>query len=169
VSRIGWSQTLARALVYGALAGVIALALLIIAHEVRASRVWQGRRRRPGAVTRAGLLRDRALGWSDVEQARVAERPALLLTLILQRLAGSPSHAGLASLTVRELLARLTWPEPRQAQQLAHLALTAEHVRYASAPAAEGELRDALDGGRALLEELEHAPLAPSPLAAEHP
>lgn len=170
VSRIGWSQTLARALVYAALAGVIALALAILAHEVRASGAWRAwRGRRVTAVTRTALLRDRALSWSDVERARLAERPALLLTLILQRLGGTPEYTGLASLTVRELLARLSWPEPRETQQLASLALTAERVRYGSQATADTELCDVLAGGRALLERLETEPLEPRPLEAGRP
>jgi len=153
VSRIGWLQTLMRALVYAGFAAVVGIAGMAIVHEVRAGGRL-GRRGTHRSAALPALVRGQPLGIADVESAALAERPGLLLQLIVQRRSALPGEAGLPSLTARELL-RVPWPEPQALRELEHLALLAERLRYGAAPAQEATIRLAVADGRALLQRLE--------------
>jgi hypothetical protein len=153
IGRIGWLQTLMRALVYAGFATVIGIAGMIIVREVRASGRLGARSERTAAA-RPALVRGLPLGIAEVEAAALKERPGLLLSLIVQLRSAAPGQGGLASLTARELL-RAGWPEPHGPRQLEQLALMAERLRYGSAPADEAAIGRAVTEGRALLERLE--------------
>jgi len=157
VGRIGLPQTVMRALGYAALAGVVALAAWIIAHELRVSGLSARRRARseaPGIVP--ALLRGAGAGtdWGDIERASLSERLPLLLAAILERIGAAQSLGALRSLTTRELLATVRWPRPEGGARLAELAFTAERARYAGTPLAQAELVRAVEDGRELLEQL---------------
>jgi hypothetical protein len=151
LSRIGLPETLMQITTYVAIGVMIALALLILGNELRAAGVL-GKKRPRRASARAAIPDGSGeLQWQDLERAALSDRPRLLLTLILERLARLQGLPPARSLTTRELTRTVRLPAGADEQRLAELAVVAERVRYAAEPVSTADLGQALEGGRVLL------------------
>jgi hypothetical protein len=150
LDRIGLAPVATRVIAFAALAGLLAIAAVILLNELRVARVLRvpSPRRRGAAVQ---LVRTSA---AEVGEVSASERPRVLLAKILERLSRARGLTGLGSLTTRELIRAVPFDDAEAASHLAQLALTAERVRYAARPATAGDLDAAVHGGSALLEKL---------------
>ena len=151
------SQTLRRAMVWGAMFLLLVLVGAVVVNEVRCSAWWRGGRRpgrhEPGTreVGRSGPSRE------DVERAAAAEQPHLLLQLITRRLTEQQRLPPARALTLNELERAARLSDERDRERLAVLTAACERARFAehvSAPI----LVDALVRGRELLASLETPP-----------
>jgi hypothetical protein len=131
VSHVGISQTVIRLITYAALAGVVAMAGVILANEVRSAGLFS--KRRGGEQKRRRQRANSVVGlsWSAIEQAPRRDRPRLLLDAIVRRLSDRGFLPPAGALTVRELTRAARLPEAEDQSRLAELALAAEWVRYA--------------------------------------
>jgi hypothetical protein len=155
VNRIGLPQTLIRLATYASLAVLLALALLILFNEARASGLLGRRIRLAHAPPAAPRAAARLLSWRDIEHAAPAARPGLLLELVLERLSRVRGLRGARSRTVRELTALVSAARGEDGRLLFELASAAERVRYGDGVTSPSELAGALDAGRTLLERIE--------------
>lgn len=151
------SQTLLRSIAYLTLALVLAFAALIVVAEWRAS----GAMRRRGQPARADSVAQAAtrepLGWLDVEHAPAAERPRILLGLIVARLTAARRLPAAGALTVRQLARAAVLHDAADRERFSDVAAAAEIVRYSSRAPNEEFLARALGRGRELLERLMQA------------
>jgi hypothetical protein len=140
---------------YLALGLVIVLAVLIVANELRLARVFRRRARAPRDGRRASRPSHTPLGWHDVERAPPAEKPAVLLRLVLERMMQGGSLPAASSLTVREIESRAALRDPEDRARLAALTAAAEHGRFAGRPVERAALESALAAGSQLLRRLQ--------------
>jgi hypothetical protein len=136
---------------YAALALVVALTLLIIVNELRAAGVFRRRARSKARTLPADTPEARTVTWREIERAPQAERPALLLRLVIERLGHTGRLPAAASLTVGELEMRAALPDPEDRARLGELARAAERARFAASPAPPAVIERALESGRTLL------------------
>jgi hypothetical protein len=139
---------------YAALALVVVLAVLIVVNELRAAGLFRRRTRPTSRPLPADTPEASALTWREIEQAPQAERPALLLRLVIERLGHTGRLPAAASLTVGELEARAALPDPEDRARLGELARAAERVRFAASPAPPAVVERALASGRTLLDSI---------------
>jgi hypothetical protein len=154
VSHVGVSQSLIRIVIYGALAGVVLLAGVIIANEARAAGLLSRRdtaRRSSGDATADG---GSSATWGDVEQAPTEDKPRLLLELIVRRLSDGGLLPPAGALTVRELTRAARLPDAGDRSRLRAVALAAERVRYSVRDRRFADLDESIASGRQLLERL---------------
>jgi hypothetical protein len=155
ISRIGLSQAMIELVSYAALALVVVLAGFIVVNELRTAGVLGARRRgMAGEDPVRAVTRRAGLSWHDVEQASFADKPRLLLELVIARLTDQSCLPPAGGLTVRELTraARLTDADDRD--RLVELALAAERVRFSHEEVSPASLEAAIRSGRELLERL---------------
>lgn len=131
VAQVGVSQSVIRLITYIALAGVVAMAGVIVANELRTAGLFS--KRRGGERKRRGQDANSAVGlsWSAIEHAPIRDRPRLLLDAIVRRLSDRGFLPPAGALTVRELTRVARLPEADDRSRLAEVALAAEWVRYA--------------------------------------
>jgi hypothetical protein len=136
-----WSinPTLQEVLLYGLMLSVVLLAATLIALELRASGVLAGLRGQRGP--RSGATESvphaqpaRSLSFADVEAAPAAERPALVLRLLVESLTRSRRLTAERSLTHRELSERAAFDSEPQRARFKRLALLAEGSLYGARP-----------------------------------
>jgi hypothetical protein len=161
VSHVGISQSVIRLITYAALGVVVLLAGIIVLNELRTAglfgkRAGFGRRRSPQSARSAA-----GMGWSDIEQAPLRDRPRMLLELIVRRLSDRGALPPSGALTVRELTRAVQLPDPADRSRLADLALAAEFARYSGAQPQEQAFAGPIALGRELLERLEVATSGP--------
>lgn len=152
--RIELGPATVRIAVSAALAGLIALAALIVVNELRVAAALRARSRREAQLPPRGFTVS-ASGPADEPADELAGELRLLLGVVLESLARIRGLTGLGSLTVRELIRAVRLEDTEAASQLTQLLLTAERVRYAGSPASCGELVAAVNGARTLLASLE--------------
>jgi hypothetical protein len=155
VSQVGIPQSVIRLITYGALGAIVLLAGLVVVNEARTAGLFPKRRREARRARELAAVGAREMGWSDIQQAPFADRPRLLLELIVRRLSERGFLPPAGALTVREMtrIARLTEAEDRS--RLTDLALAAERVRYSAAEPQSGGLNAPIARGRELLDRLE--------------
>lgn len=155
VSHVGISQSVIRLITYAALGATVVLAGIIVLNELKTAGLLG---------KRAGFGRNRSaqparsvvgLGWSDIEQAALRDRPRMLLELIVRRLSDRGALPPSGALTVRELTRAVELPEADDRSRLAQVALAAERVRYSGSELEPGPLDAAIARGRELLERVE--------------
>jgi hypothetical protein len=139
-----------RALVWGSLALVSALAVGVIVNELRVAGLLRPRRTgtpvRPGArAPGPGLTLD------ELEGASAAQQPALLLEFIAARLAEQDRLPPSRALTVRELTRRARLGEESDRASLAQLAAVCERVRFSDREVTAATVAEAMARGRELL------------------
>jgi hypothetical protein len=157
VSRIGLPQTLIEIVSYIALASILALGFFILANELRAAGVF---RRRTAAKVAGPLILAPTLAqmsWCDVERADVADKPRVVLELLIDRLTRAHLLPPARSLTNRELTRAVKLSNANDQDRLQTLALTAERMRFAAAAADRAEVEAAVAGGRVILRTLDPA------------
>ena len=154
LGRIGFSERVIEFIAYAALAAFIGLAGLVVWQEIRASGLP---RRGLAGLRPAAALRPAPQGrarLAQLERASLAERPSLLLGLVLDELSRRQRLPPPRALTTRELVGAAELAEPQDTQRLRSLAVTAEDVRFAARPVEEPRLRAALADGVALIERI---------------
>lgn len=156
VERIGLSEAVSELITYTALALVVVLAGLIVVNELRAAGLLGSvrKRTRDGSALREPAARVRAT-WRDVEGARLADKPRILLDLVAGRLMDLGRLPPAGALTVRELTRAARLGDETDRRRLAELALAAERARYSNHDISPAIIEAAVDKGRELLVRLE--------------
>jgi hypothetical protein len=160
ISRAGFSQAMIELITYAALGLVVALALVILANEVRASGIlrrarWQARAQSHGLAASGN---DATL--QDLERASLPDKPRVLLGLLAQRLTMLGLLPPARALTVQEMTRTVQSIDAADRTRLAELAAASEHVRYAQTPVAVETIDGVVARGRELLARLDERALA---------
>jgi hypothetical protein len=135
------------------LAGV--LLAWIVVRELRAAGI--GRRGMARAARHHSTVPHstvESLNLAAIDQAPRAQRLALLLRLLVERLRSNGQLARDQMLTHRELIARATLDNPIQRQRFAQVSLRAERQLYGGVAPDDPALDQVLSEGRALYGEL---------------
>jgi hypothetical protein len=152
----------AKAIGYGTIALVIALALWIIWRELRYANVLTRRRRPSGGLGR-NEWRPQAfaaeLRAGDLDRLPLWERPALLLQLLVQALRQAQRLGLERALTFRELAERAKLDDELQRARFERIARLAERQRYGArsqspTPGSDEQLRESLADGLSLYAQL---------------
>lgn len=154
-----FTSNAADTIAWTALALVVALALGIVANELRLAGVFGPgerllRRRRSERTSPRG-----AGEWERIAGAAPAEQPRMLLEFIARRLAEQQRLPPARALTTRELTQRARLPEEERAS-LAELAAVCERVRFSGCEVPGASLADAIVRGKNLLAALDLRPHA---------
>jgi hypothetical protein len=156
IGQSGLSQALVELISYVALLVVAALAVVIVANELRVAGVVGRWRRR--SVVRAeslvGAQHDGGLAWGDVLSVPLPRRPGVLLELVVGRLVEGGLLRAARGLTVGELTRMARLPGEEDRGRLAKLARTAERLRFSNVAVSEVDIAGAVEGGRVLLERI---------------
>lgn len=161
--QLGLSEAVLRGIAWASLTLVVALALAVVANELRVAglpRRWQraasgarGARGVPAGPTQPTLY--------DLEQTEASRQPQLLLALITARLGEQERLPPARALTLQELTRAARLPRPADHARLRDLAAACEQTRYSEQQLAAPILAAALTQGRELLAALESAALRP--------
>ncbi len=152
-------QGVVKAIVWGSLALVVALALAVVLNELRLAGLLRTRQRIARGVSGAdagGL----GLTLTEIERASLGAQPALLLEFIATRLAEQERLPPARALTVQEVARRARLPNEADRARLAELAAVCERVRFSGRDVAPQTLTGALAQGRELLTMLATAAVA---------
>jgi hypothetical protein len=155
IAQNGLPQTVIELTSYATLMLVMVLAGVIVLNEVRIAGIARGLQRKPRAAraARPPVAAERgALTWDAVERAPPAQRPRMLLEMIVAELMRELPHV--RGLTVRELVRAARMTNEGDHEALTALAGVSERVRFANAPVPNEELVAVLARGRALLRQL---------------
>lgn len=145
---VALGQGVQRAIVWGALTLVVALAAAIVVNELRVAGLLRRRRPRAAAANSGTALAAEA---DALEQAGATQQPRLLLELIAARLAAQERLPPARSLTVHELARAARLPSAADRARLELLGAACERVRYADGEISASLLAAALSAGRELL------------------
>jgi hypothetical protein len=157
IGQNGLPQTVIELTSYAALMLVVALAGVIVLNELRIGGIPGRWRANPRILRLARSHADAegdAVSWDAVQRAPLAQRPRMLLEIIVAKLMLESRLPHVRGLTVRELarVARLTDEQDREC--LTELARVSERVRFSNAPIPNEELTAAIERGRSLIENL---------------
>lgn len=131
---------------YGAMAIVVALAVLIVVNEIRAAR--SGRRRKQ--VTKTVAMQPHSVLAGDSESIVPGERPSALLKMLVATLIKTGRVHGGHALTHRELTRRARFDDSSQRESFQKLAQVAEREVFGGMAVASDELDEAIRAGRSL-------------------
>ncbi len=157
LSRLAQSDGLARVISWLCLGLVVVMAIGVVLNELRMAGVL----RRVRSVRRGRNIRDlhepksRVPQWSDVQGARIEDRPRLLLELIVSRLVAEGNLPPADGLTVRELVRSAALGSGPDGELLLEVALAAERIRYSGEPASDDSVLRIMERGRLLLGHIE--------------
>ncbi|MBM0103153.1 hypothetical protein JM946_00270 [Steroidobacter sp. S1-65] len=140
-------------LLYGAMAIVVALAVLIVVNEIRAAR--SGRRRKRAATTVA--MQAHPVLTDNSEPIAPGEGPSALLKMLVATLIKTGRVHGGHALTHRELTRRARFDDSSQRESFQKLAQVAEREVFGGMAVANEELTEAIRAGRSLEEQLNGA------------
>ena len=143
-----------------ALAGVIVVAIGIVANELRVAGLLG--RARPPRVRAAPALGSAA--QTLLQSAHSQDQPRRLLDLIVARLNQQQRLPPARALTLLELVRAARLPQPADRERLGSLAATCEALRFAAREVPAPQLAAAVTDGTELLSELERQRL-PAPSA----
>ena len=153
LSRLAQSDGLARVISWLCLAFVVVIAIGVVLNELRIAGVL----RRVRSARSGRNIRDvhepepRVLQWSDVQGARIEDRPRLLLELIVSRLVTEGKLPPADGLTVRELVRSAALGNGPDGELLLEVALAAERIRYSAEQASADSILQLMERGRLLL------------------
>ncbi len=161
-AQIGVPQGVRELISFAALTAVVLLAIVILLHEVRASRVLEkiglARRRADSTGRRARAARARSGRGSspaaDLAALAPLDRPRWLLEEIATRVGESPARPPSRALTLRELVNAARVSDAGDRTSLMDLASAAERVRFSGREVTAAALEAPLARGLALLERL---------------
>jgi hypothetical protein len=136
----------------------VALALGIVANELRLAGVLRARVRADRSPGRASVAASGSL--AQIAGAPQAEQPRLLLELIARRLAEQDRLPPARALTARELTQRARLPQEAARRDLAQLADVCERIRFSGTAVAPGAVAAARATGERLLQQLQPDTLA---------
>jgi hypothetical protein len=152
--RVSLSDAVLECVAFMSVALVLALAALIVVNEWRAAGLrapWVRNKPSDGAPERKGVPQ---VSWLDIERAAEAERPRMLLALLVARLTAARRLPSCAALTVRELARAAQLGDAEDRSRLLEVALAAERLRYSGRLTEPAGLATAIERGRELLERL---------------
>lgn len=153
-------QTAVRIIGYTLFGLVVLAAVWIVINEFRATGVFGARRQRRSrsAVTLASAGSRQGLTLSDIDGSDPLSRPSLLLALLLAALAKRDDRIVDASVTHRELAARVVLDDSSLRSAFGRLIRCAERVRYAATVPSRSEIDDVMVDARRLLESIAAPP-----------
>jgi hypothetical protein len=136
---------------------IVIAAIWIVINELRAAGVFGVRARRAAlsAERRAGSRQVRELTLADIENSDPANRPSMLLALLLTAWARREDRAVDNSTTHRELAARIALEDSSQRMAFGRLVRCAERVRYAAVLPSRTEIDEAVSDARSLLDSID--------------
>lgn len=151
------SVTLSKVISYSMVALVLLAAAAVIVNEWRAAgRVRGERDAARAAAARLHIAADAAA--TGPEPAALADRLAVLLRRLVERLMQTRRLDSERSLTHRELVTRSVFDSDTQREVFTRVARTAESVLYGPASGSPEQLAAVLEEGRSLLAQLSAAP-----------
>ena len=147
------AQGVMKAIVWGSLALVIALAVAVVFNELRLAGLLRARQRgvRTARTTDAG---PGGLTLAEIDRASPGAQPALLLDFIATRLAEQDRLPPARAFTAREVARRARLPDEADRVRLAELAAVCERVRFSGRDVAPQAVAAAVARGRELLSRL---------------
>jgi hypothetical protein len=160
LANIDLSQSLTRAIVWGALLLVVLLSGGIVANELRVAGWWRARERAGSGLPAHGSSASSASTLAEVEHAAAAEQPHLLLQLIIERLRQQHRLPPARALTLSELERAARLRDQLDRERLAALTATCERARFAE-DVTPASLAGAAARGRELLRSLATPPTRP--------
>src|SRR5690606_1224992 len=153
--RLGQSRDLITVLTYVLLAVAVIGALAFIFNELRVAGVLS-RRMQPASRGLAGTRgKDATTAPADLDAAALADQPAILLRLLVAHLPARGILTTERSLTHRELVARVALPDAESRTRFARVSQLAERVLYGHGAMDDGQVRDVVNDGRRLLQQLQ--------------
>jgi hypothetical protein len=151
----GRSQAVIDRVTYIALGFVVVLAGVIVVGEMRAAGLLRSRRRAAAEGPVLESPRTTHASWRDVERAAHAEKPRMLLELVIARLTESRRVPPAAALTVRELTHSVDLADAADRDRLREIALAAERARYSIEDLSPDKVNTLVEQGRELLSHLQ--------------
>lgn len=154
LGRVAPSAGILTGVLYALLIAVLGAALAFVAAEARAAGVFR-RRDRARAPPRVPAAAAPSVDGNEstLEAARAAERPALLLRLLIEALRSQGRLQAHRQFTHRELIRRATLSDAER-RRFARVAAVAEAFLYGPPPGPVDAIEPAIVEGRALLAEL---------------
>lgn len=144
------SDTVRLVLIYGVLILVVLLAFVIIINEARAARA-SGRRTVFAGSDQAGARGELQGGLGDLDSAPLADRPSLLLRMLVATLVKAGRLQSERSLTHQELTRRARFDDSAQQECFHRVAELAERVVYGGGDnVTADDLDDVVRAGRTL-------------------
>jgi hypothetical protein len=154
IQRDGRSQAFIELVTYSALLLVVLLAALIVYNELRAAGLFRSRVRVTAGAVAIEPSGSRALSWRDVEKAGAADKPRVLLEVVIGRLIALRRLPPAGALTARELSEAAQLEDAADRTRLRDLALAAERARYSPSTLPPESVGVAVAQGRELLQSL---------------
>jgi len=155
LGRLSLSEAVLNTIVWAGLAVLVALAVAIVANELRVARLLGSGRRRSAAGSDSGALSSAAVTLQQVDEAGPCQQPRLLLELIVARLRAQERLPPAGALTVRELTRAARLADETDRGRLAALSAACERVRFAAREVPPALLAAAVARGRELLGSLD--------------
>jgi len=148
-------QAVLNTIAWVALAGVVALAVVIVANELRVvGLLGRGQPRSP-TPSSGGAPASGAVTLQQVDEASSSQQPRLLLELIMARLRAQQRLPPAGALTVHELTRAARLADEADRGRLGALAAACERLRFAAREVPAAMLAAALARGRELLGSLD--------------
>jgi len=157
IQHSGRSQAFIDLLTYAALAAIIGLACVILINELRAAGLIKARKRTAEGDLPFASAQQKRVQWRDIEQATAADKPRLLLELVVAKLTELRRIPPASALTVRELARVVELTDTQDRTRLSQIAMAAERARYSATPPAPETIDQTVRQGRELLERLASA------------
>jgi Domain of unknown function (DUF4129) len=164
LTQIKLATSTTQAIVWSALALVVALAAGIVINELRIAGLLGSRAGRAQTRTASGQAPGSAAGLAEIDGAEPERQPSLLLELIALRLAEQDRLPPARALTARELERRAQLADETGRPHLAELVGVCERLRFSADRVSDASLAAALRSGRLLLAALD-APVSATPAA----
>jgi hypothetical protein len=164
LDELGRHEMALRIIGYSLYGLIVIAALWIVINELRAAGVFGAgaRRRARAAGALASARAKHELTLADVESSDPANRPSLLLTLLLAALARREDRMIDDSTTHRELATRVTLTDSAQRMTFGRLVRCAERVRYGATLPTRGEIDEVVGDARRLLDSFVSGESAPA-------
>ncbi len=150
------SESVTRAIVYVSIALILLIAIIVIVNELRAAGVFRRRERRRAATVAAaaGSVDLSRATLADLERVRAAERPALLLRILVNTLIDTGRLRTEKSLTHRELGTRAAFDAVDQRRIFNRVASLSERLLYGNRDVPSEEIDAVVAAGRTLDQQL---------------
>ncbi|HEY6644171.1 DUF4129 domain-containing protein [Povalibacter sp.] len=145
-------ERITRTIVYASILVILLAALAVVVNELRAAGIFRRRGRRASVVpiTGEGTFDLSRATLADLDRVPAAERPALLLRVLVNTLLNTGRLRTEKSLTHRELGSRAAFDAVDQRHAFNRVASLSERILYGSRQVSPEEIDAVLDEGRGL-------------------
>lgn len=148
-------QRITRSIVYGAIVLIILAAAAVIVNELRAAGIFRrDARRRATALAAAASVDASGATLASLDRVPAADRPALLLRMLVNTLVHSGRLRTEKSLTHSELGSRAVFDAAAQRQSFNRVASLSERILYGNRTISSAEIDDVVAEGRMLDQQL---------------